>query len=114
MTSCPYISPVCPSSGVSAGTSLSETVIVSPDVAAPSAAAVIPIMPILNTRFQGDAKITSEVEPDGEIYEKNGITYYLFPNLERNKCHWVQDGFLCEINGNLTFDEIKQMIDSIK
>ena len=66
------------------------------------------------TRFQGDAKITSEVEPDGEIYEKNGITYYLFPNLERNKCHWVQDGFLCEINGNLTFDEIKQMIDSIK
>lgn len=66
------------------------------------------------TKFQGGgAKITSEIEPDGEIYEKDGITYYLFPNLERNKCHWSRDGFLCVISGHLTFDEIKQMIDSI-
>ena len=67
------------------------------------------------TKFQGEgAKVTSEIEPDGEIYEKDGITYYLFPNLERNKCHWTNDGFICVINGNLTFDEIKQMIDSIE
>lgn len=66
------------------------------------------------TRFQGNsAMITSEIEPDGEIYERNGIVYYLFHNLERNKCHWSNEGFMCVINGNLTFDEIKQMIDSI-
>lgn len=67
------------------------------------------------TKFQdGGAKITSEIEPNGEIYEKGGITYYLFPNLEQNKCHWSNDGFICVISGNLTFDELKQMIDSIE
>lgn len=61
----------------------------------------------------GNAKMTSEIEPEGEIYEYHGITYYLFRNLERNKCHWTQNGFICTISGHVTFDELKQMIRSM-
>lgn len=66
------------------------------------------------TKFvSGNAKMTSEIEPEGEIYEYNGITYYLFRNLERNKCHWTQNGYICTISGHITFDELKQMIRSM-
>lgn len=66
------------------------------------------------TRFRdGGGSITSEIDPEGEVYEKDGMEYFLFPNLERNKCHWFRDGFICVISGHLTFDELKQMVDSI-
>lgn len=66
------------------------------------------------TKLQGDSiRITSEIEPGGELYEKNGVKYSLFQNVDRNKCHWVNDGFMCVISGNVTLDELKQMLDSI-
>lgn len=66
------------------------------------------------TKLQGDSiRITSEIEPGGELYEKNGVKYSLFQNMDRNKCHWVNDGFMCVISGNVTLDELKQMLDSI-
>ena len=67
------------------------------------------------TKFQSSGTlVTSEVEPEGERYKHNGVEYYLVSNLDQYKCHWSQDGFTCTINGNLSIDELKAMIDSIK
>lgn len=49
-----------------------------------------------------------------EEYEVAGITYYLFSNLDNAKAVWITDTFECYISGNVTIQEIKQMIDSIE
>ena len=49
-----------------------------------------------------------------EEYKVDGITYYLFSNLDNAKAVWITDAFECYISGNVTIQEIKQMIDSIE
>ena len=39
--------------------------------------------------------------------------YYIVSNNELLKAIWIQDSFECSISGNLTVDEIKQIINSI-
>lgn len=48
-----------------------------------------------------------------EIYEHNGIAYFLFSNLGRIRAVWVIDEFECFITGNITIDEMKAIINSI-
>lgn len=62
------------------------------------------------------ASFPIEVEKnDGcmEIYEHNGVAYYLFSNFDRIRAVWVVDEFECFITGNITIDEMKAIIDSI-
>ena len=48
-----------------------------------------------------------------ETYEVNGITYHLFLNNLRTQAVWINGSYECYIFGDLTIDELKQMIDSI-
>ena len=47
-----------------------------------------------------------------EEYEKDGITYSIFKNLEYYKVVWVKDDLLYHVNVNLPPDEIKKIADS--
>ena len=49
-----------------------------------------------------------------EEYEVTGITYYLFENYDNVKAVWITDSYECYISGNVTIQELKQMIESIK
>ena len=46
-------------------------------------------------------------------YDANGTTYYIFNNHDRIKATWVVGEFECYIVGNVTVEEMKEMIDSI-
>ena len=48
-----------------------------------------------------------------EAYEVNGVTYYLFKNLEKIKVAWVVDDFECYISARITIEEMKNIINSI-
>ena len=48
-----------------------------------------------------------------EKYVVSGITYYIFANHDNVKAVWIVDSYECYISGNVTIDELKQMIDSI-
>ena len=49
-----------------------------------------------------------------EIYSIDGQDYYLFNNNKQNQAIWIVDSYECLISGDLSIDEIKLMIDSIK
>lgn len=48
-----------------------------------------------------------------EIYEYSDIEYYIVANMDQMKAVWIKDSYECYISGDLTVEEIKQMIDSI-
>ena len=49
-----------------------------------------------------------------EEYEVLGITYYLFTDIDVVKAVWINGSYECDIFGNVTIEELKTMIDSIK
>ena len=49
-----------------------------------------------------------------EEYEVSGITYYLFTNLEDSRAAWVQESYECDISGDISIEELKEMINSIQ
>ena len=48
-----------------------------------------------------------------EIYHRNGVDYYLYRNNKFKGATWLIDGYQCVVSGLLSFEEIKQIIDSI-
>ena len=48
-----------------------------------------------------------------EIYNVNGIDYYIFDNLSQLKAVWINENYECYISGPLSMEEIKSMVDSI-
>ena len=49
-----------------------------------------------------------------EVYEASGVSYYIISNHEQLRAAWVIDSYECYISGELTVEEMKQMIDSIR
>ena len=49
-----------------------------------------------------------------EEYNALGITYYLFSNFETNRAAWLYKSYECDISGDVTIAELKEMIDSIQ
>ena len=49
-----------------------------------------------------------------EVYEINGVEYFIFSNTETVQAAWSIGEFECLIIGKVTVDEVKQMIDSIR
>ena len=49
-----------------------------------------------------------------EIYEVSGVKYYIFGNLEQKQIIWYNDSYECRITCELTIEDIKMMIDSIR
>ena len=50
---------------------------------------------------------------DVRTYESNGIEYYIYDNRAAKNAIWRDGSFSCYIAGDVTEDELKQMIDSI-
>lgn len=48
-----------------------------------------------------------------EIYEASGVEYYILSNHQQLRAVWTTGSYECHISGELTVEEIKQMIDSI-
>lgn len=61
----------------------------------------------------GDWSGRSEKNNDGEEYIKNGSIYYVVTNQELCKAGWDYEGISYVISGNVTEQELKEMIDSI-
>ena len=49
-----------------------------------------------------------------EEYQVFGITYYLFSNLEHNRAVWLYESYECDISGDISMEELKEMINSIQ
>lgn len=49
-----------------------------------------------------------------ETYSVNSIDYYIFTNHELLKAVWINGEFECYISGELSIEDMKQMIDSIE
>ena len=52
-------------------------------------------------------------EGSPEEYYVNGIPHYIMGNMARNVAIWRNGNVECSIQGFLTVDQLKQMIDSI-
>ena len=48
-----------------------------------------------------------------EVYQCDGIDYYLFDNYELTKAAWITENYECYIAGEISVEEMKAMIDSI-
>lgn len=49
-----------------------------------------------------------------EIYKRNGISYYLFKNENEAQAVWKTGSYECIISGDISIEEAKLMIDSIR
>ena len=49
-----------------------------------------------------------------EMYVVDGVEYYIFSNTETLQAAWSIGEFECIIGGNITLEEMKKMIDSIR
>ena len=49
-----------------------------------------------------------------EVYVVDGVEYYIFSNTETLNAAWSIGEFECIIGGNITLEEMKMMIDSIR
>ena len=55
----------------------------------------------------------TERNNDGEKYEANGLVYYLVSNQGLSKAGWEYDDVSYVISGQITEQELKNMINSI-
>lgn len=49
-----------------------------------------------------------------EAYESDGIVYYIFADNQQLRAVWIVEKYECYISGELTIDEMKMIVDSIK
>lgn len=60
------------------------------------------------------SKITEDELPeDSIVYRLNGIDHYLILGDDKNRAIWSNESNICCITGEVSKDELKQMIDSI-
>ena len=55
-------------------------------------------------------------QSDGLVEEHKalGITFYLLSNQNQNRAVWLYESYECEISGDVTIEELKEMIESIQ
>lgn len=46
-------------------------------------------------------------------FDQNGIKYYIFHNLEQTQVVWANTNLVININGRISVEEMKKMIESI-
>ncbi len=49
-----------------------------------------------------------------EIYQANGMTYYIFGNTNILQAAWIDGKYECHIFGTLSLEELKCMLDSVR
>lgn len=71
-------------------------------------------MSITVTYLYKDVSLTYEKDDSNvDLYQKNGIDYYIMGNLNSNTAIWRNGAFECQIDGTLSRKDLKKMIDSI-
>ena len=50
---------------------------------------------------------------DHEQYVHNGTEYHIVSNNQNHTVSWIEDGMECMIQGDISEDDLKQMVDSI-
>lgn len=50
---------------------------------------------------------------DPEVFSDGERTYYLFSNIHINDIVWLTDNYICSISGDVSFDELIKMVESI-
>jgi hypothetical protein len=67
--------------------------------------------------FTGDPpEHVRDIEKDGadvELYSRNGIDHYIFTNLELTVATWIDGTSDCDIQGGISKDEVKAIINSM-
>lgn len=61
--------------------------------------------------------VSSNYEKDSSVVEEyvsNGMTYYFFDNIDQKVVAWYDDCFECSIYGDISVDDLKNIVDSIK
>lgn len=67
---------------------------------------------IFSTRpYHKDSNFHYQQSDDAEIYESNGIRYYIFPNLKRMVAVWMEDGCECSISGVYSKEVLKNILN---
>lgn len=64
--------------------------------------------------LNGEPVYIEQSEGLTEEYQASGITYYLFSNFNHNRAVWLQESYECDISGDVTIEELKQMIESVR
>lgn len=64
--------------------------------------------------LDGNPAYVEQSEGLAEEYEVSGITYYLLSNQDQNRAVWLYESYECEISGDVTIEELKEMIESIQ
>ena len=65
--------------------------------------------------YHSMAAQSSEIENDPlEIYPHKGINHYIFQNMDQLFVTWLVEPYECFISGDVSIDEAKLMIDSIR
>lgn len=71
-------------------------------------------MSITVTYLYKDVSLAYEKDASNvDLYQKNGVDYYIMGNLNSNTAIWRNGSFECQIDGTVTRKELKKMIDSI-
>ena len=66
------------------------------------------------TFLQGESlDLYEKSDSEVELFEVDGVTHYLFANNEIMQAVWLSDSCECNILGNITKDELKEIIQSI-
>lgn len=55
-----------------------------------------------------------EIENIVETYERYGIEYHIFSNLEQLQIVWISQSYECLVSGDISLEEAKKMIESIE
>ena len=67
----------------------------------------------IRSYLQGDPEKVEINEEILEVYEASGVQHYIFSNMDQIQAVWITGSYQCNISGDLSIEEIKQMIDSI-
>ncbi len=65
--------------------------------------------------LSSESKVATIEKDDYEsiVYTKNSIDHYIFSNNLQSTCSWISDSYQIKISGDISFDEIIAMIDSV-
>ena len=64
--------------------------------------------------LDGDTVYVEQSEGLIEEYQMQGTTYYLFENNEQVQAAWIMDSCECNVFGDVTIEDLKKMISSVK
>lgn len=53
-------------------------------------------------------------EDGGSEYSTNGVSYFISENVEQARATWIVGHYLCTLSGDLSLQELQEVLDSIK